>query len=159
MVLDMVCYFYTWMEYLMYLWSTTIYRKCCPFCDMTSVWNAVIFPAIVLDWDICCQRSYIAADLTYLTAIVGVMVMFLFMPVQTYCYKRDKMRQPNQRGRPEARIITSLVTVWLYPISLFWFAFTSNGKTSYWSPIIAGGVLFFVDPLLYLGMLNYITGK
>ena len=105
------------------------------------------------------HNSYISADLTYLTAVVGVTIMFLFMPIQTYFYKRDKRRQPHQHGRPEARIITSLVTVWLYPISLFWFAFTSNGKTSYWSPVVAGGVLFFTDPLLYLGMLNYITGK
>lgn len=31
------------------------------------------------------------------------------------------------------------------------------GSTSYWSPIVAGGVLGFCDPLLWLAMLNYIT--
>ena len=83
--------------------------------------------------------------------------MFLFMPVQTYLFKRDRLNRGGQ-SRPEARFITSLVTVWLFPVSLFWFAFTSNGKTSFWSPVVAGGVLGFADPLLYLSMLNYITG-
>lgn len=82
--------------------------------------------------------------------------MFLFVPVQTYFYTQDKTRNSG-RGRPEARFFTSLVTVWLFPISLLWFAFTSTGSVSYWSPIIAGGVLGFADPLLWLSMLNYIT--
>ena len=79
------------------------------------------------------------------------------MPVQTYLYKRDRLKRGGQ-GRPEARFLTSMVTVWLFPVSLLWFAFTSNGKTSFWSPVVAGGVLGFADPLLYLSMLNYITG-
>ena len=83
--------------------------------------------------------------------------MFLFMPVQTYLFKRDRLRRGH--NRPEARFLTSLVTVWLFPISLFWFAFTSNGDTSFWSPVVAGGVLGFADPLLYLSMLSYITGE
>jgi len=99
--------------------------------------------------------SYIGADLTYLNFVVGVVVMFCFVPVQTWLYKRDRER--NGRNRPEARFLTSLVTVWLFPVSLFWFAFTSNGKTNYWSPVVAGAVLGFCDPLLYLGMLNYLT--
>lgn len=100
--------------------------------------------------------SYIGADLTYLNFIVGVCIMFCFMPVQTWLYKSDRERRGGQ-GRPEARFLTSLVTIWGFPISLFWFAFTSNGKTSFWSPVVAGGLLGFCDPLLYLSMLNYIT--
>ncbi|KAF4309850.1 putative vitamin b6 transporter bsu1 protein [Botryosphaeria dothidea] len=99
--------------------------------------------------------SYIGADLTYLNFVVGVTIMFIFLPVQTYFYKRDRERRGA--GRPEARFLTSLVTVWGFPISLFWFAFTSDGNTSFWSPVVAGGVLGFSDTLLYLGMLNYIT--
>jgi hypothetical protein len=53
--------------------------------------------------------------------------------------------------------LSSLACIWLFPISLFWFAFTSNGKTSFWSPVVAGGVLGFADPLLYQSMLSYIT--
>lgn len=100
--------------------------------------------------------SYIGADLTYLNFVVGVTVMFIFVPVQTYYFTRDRERNGGQ-PRPEARFITSLVCVWLFPISLLWFAFTCSGNTSYWSPVVAGGVLGFCDPLLYLAMLNYIT--
>ena len=102
--------------------------------------------------------SYLSADLTYLNFVVGVTIMFLFMPVQTYLFKRDRLKRGGQ-GRPEARFLTSLVTVWGFPLSLFWFAFTSDGNTSFWSPVVAGAVLGFSDPLLYLSMLNYITGE
>lgn len=81
--------------------------------------------------------------------------MFAFIPVQTYFYTRDRLRHGSPR--PEARFLVSLVTVWLFPITLLWFAFTSTGNVSYWSPIVAGGVLGFADPLLWLSMLNYIT--
>lgn len=100
--------------------------------------------------------SEVSADLTYLNFVVGVLVMFCCVPIQTYLFTKD--RKKNGTNRPEARFLMSLVTVWLFPITLFWFAFTSNGKTSYWSPIVAGGVLGFADPLLWLSMLNYITG-
>lgn len=103
------------------------------------------------------HRSAIGADLTYLNFVVGVTVMFMFIPVQTYLYKRDRERRGGPR--PEARFLTSLVTIWGFPISLFWFAFTSDGNTSFWSPVVAGAILGFSDPLLYLSMLNYITGK
>jgi hypothetical protein len=101
---------------------------------------------------------YLDADLTYLNFLVGVTIMFCLVPIQTYFYKRDRLKRGGQ-GRPEARFLTSLVTVWGFPISLFWFAFTSDGSVSYWSPIMAGLLLGIVDPLLYISMLNYITGK
>ncbi|OAP56305.1 hypothetical protein AYL99_09484 [Fonsecaea erecta] len=99
--------------------------------------------------------SYIGASLTYLNFCVGVTVTFIFVPVQTYLFRRDRLKHGRQR--PEARFLTSLVTVWLFPISLFWFAWTCDGSVSYWSPVVAGAVLGFCDPLLWLAMLNYIT--
>ncbi|KAI9837945.1 MAG: hypothetical protein M1837_002653 [Sclerophora amabilis] len=100
--------------------------------------------------------SYIQADLTYLNFVVGVIVMFCFMPVQTFLFKRDRIKRGNQ-SRPEARLLSAVVAVWLFPISLFWFAFTSDGNTSYWSPVVAGAVLGFSNTLLYLSMLNFLT--
>ncbi|KAL6244682.1 hypothetical protein RBB50_008210 [Rhinocladiella similis] len=99
--------------------------------------------------------SYIGADLTYLNFCVGVTVTFCFVPVQTYLFRRDRLKHGYHR--PEGRFLVSLVTVWLFPISLLWFAFTCDGSVSYWSPVVAGGVLGFCDPLLWLAMLNYIT--
>ncbi|KAK4937371.1 hypothetical protein LTR10_021980 [Elasticomyces elasticus] len=99
--------------------------------------------------------SYIGADLTYLNFCVGVTVTFMFVPLQTYLFRRDRLKHGHHR--PEARFLVSLVTVWLFPISLLWFAFTCDGTVSFWSPVVAGGVLGFCDPLLWLAMLNYIT--
>ncbi|KAI1342168.1 MFS general substrate transporter [Xylariaceae sp. FL0016] len=99
--------------------------------------------------------SYIDADLTYLNFVVGVVTMFCFIPVQTWLFKRDRAKHGH--GRPEARFLTSLVTVWGFPISLLWFAFTCDGNTSFWSPVVAGAFLGFCDPLLWLSMLNYIA--
>lgn len=82
--------------------------------------------------------------------------MFAFIPVQTWFYKRDRKNNGGV-GRPEARFLTSLLFVWGFPISLLWFAFTSDGSVSYWSPVVAGGLLGFCDPLLWLAMLNYIA--
>ncbi|KAI0840801.1 MFS general substrate transporter [Hypoxylon sp. FL0890] len=100
--------------------------------------------------------SYMAADLTYLNFVVSVTVMFAFIPVQTWFYKRDRKRNGGV-GRPEARFLTSLLFVWGFPISLLWFAFTCDGSVSFWSPVVAGGFLGFCDPLLWLSMLNYIA--
>jgi hypothetical protein len=80
----------------------------------------------------------------------------VFAPLQTWAYARDRARRGGH-GRPEARFLLSLGLVWLFPISLFWFAFTSNGNTSFWSPVVAGVVLEIGDSFLWLNMLNYIT--
>lgn len=81
--------------------------------------------------------------------------MFCIVPFQTWLYKRDRLK--HGINRPEARFLTSLVGVWGFPISLLWFGFTSDGKTSFWSPVVAGGLLAVCDPLLWLAMLNYLT--
>jgi hypothetical protein len=83
-------------------------------------------------------------------------MFIIFVPIQTALFVRDT-RQNGGVSRPEARFLLSLVTVWGFPASLFWFAFTSSGNVSYWSPVIAGGMLGVADPLLWLSMLNYIT--
>ncbi|OCT44146.1 putative transporter [Cladophialophora carrionii] len=87
--------------------------------------------------------SYVGASLTYLNFCVGVTVTFCFVPVQTYLFRRHRLQHGHM---PEARFLTSLVAVWLFPVSLFWFAWTCDGA-----------VLGFCDPLLWLAMLNYIT--
>lgn len=97
----------------------------------------------------------IQAEVTYLNFVVGVTLVLLFQPLQTWLFKRDRLKNGGV-ARPEARFLLSLVTVWGFPLGLFWFAFTSNGKTNYWSPIIAGLVLAVADPLLWLAMLSYI---
>lgn len=99
--------------------------------------------------------SYIAAECTYLNFVVGVAFVLVLQPVQTWLFRRDRLKNGGV-PRPEARFLLSLVTVWGFPLGLFWFAFTSDGSVNYWSPIVAGFVLAIADPLLWLAMLNYI---
>ena len=60
-----------------------------------------------------------------LTTEQGVTVTFCFVPVQTYLYTRYRLKHGQ---KPEARFLTSLVCVWLFPVSLFWFAWTCDGE-------------------------------
>lgn len=99
--------------------------------------------------------SAIAAECTYLNFVVGVAFVILLQPIQTWLFKWDKARNGGV-PRPEARFMLSLVTVWGFPLGLFWFGFTSDGSVNYWSPIMAGFVLAVADPLLWLAMLSYI---
>ncbi|ORY85524.1 MFS multidrug transporter-like protein [Protomyces lactucae-debilis] len=100
--------------------------------------------------------SYIDASLTYLNFAVGAAVMFCIVPIQTWLYKRDKQRNGGT-GRPEARLLLNLVTIWLFPGALFWFAFTSSGNVNYWSPIVAGAVAGTSNTMLYLSILTYLS--
>jgi len=84
--------------------------------------------------------------------------MFCLFPIQTYLYQRDRKKNGGV-GRPEARFLTSLYAVWVLPAALFWFAYTSNGQSSIWSPIIAGTFIGIVNPLLWLAELTYVLGK
>lgn len=99
--------------------------------------------------------SPILAEVTYLNFVVGVAFVLLLQPIQTWLFKRDRLKNGGL-PRPEARFLISLVTVWGFPLGLFWFAFTSDGSVNYWSPIVAGFVLALADPLLWLAMLSYI---
>jgi hypothetical protein len=100
--------------------------------------------------------SIISADLTFLNHVAGVLVLVAVTPVQTWLFSRDHKKHGH--GRPEARFLLSLIGFWLFPISLLWYAFTCDGNTSYWSPLVAGGVLGFAEAMIWLSMLNYVTG-
>jgi len=112
-----------------------------------------LFPIFAFNYGL----SDIATELTYLCFAVGVIIVFAYYPVQNWLFKRD-MRKNGGRPRPEARFLTSLVTIWGFVVGLFWAGGTSeNTTTSFWSPVIAFTVVGIADPLAWLAMLNYIT--
>ncbi|KAF8342981.1 uncharacterized protein EI90DRAFT_815150 [Cantharellus anzutake] len=104
--------------------------------------------------------SFTGGDLTFLGLGVGVVIMFIFLiPLQTWLVKRDRVKNGG-RIRPESRFLLSLFLVWGFPISIFWFAWTSAphlGHTTYWSPVCAGTMLGAIAPLVFLGILNYVA--
>ncbi|KAL2313571.1 Membrane transporter [Schizosaccharomyces pombe] len=111
-----------------------------------------LFPVFVDNY----KMGYMGANLTYLNFLVGVTIVVMLQPIQDWLYRWDKRRHGGV-ARPEARFLISLLTVWFFPAGLFWFAFTSDGRISWVSPLIAGGVLGVGDPQLWLAMINYIT--
>ena len=121
-------------------------------CTLLSVYRDGLFDIFVLNK----RLSYMGANLVHLNSIAGVVCMFLFVSAQPWIYGHHRPKWSG-RNKPEARFSTSLVTVWGFPISLFWFALTSNGN-QFWSPVLAGAVLEFSAALLWLSMLNNITG-
>lgn len=110
----------------------------------------------LFSWEWANVFRIMSADLTFLNKIAGVLVMVAITPIQTWLFARD--HKLHGHGRPEARFLLSLGIVWLFPISLFWFAFTSDGNISFWSPLVAGTVLGLAEAVIWLSMLNYVTG-
>ncbi|WBW71871.1 plasma membrane pyridoxal family transmembrane transporter [Schizosaccharomyces osmophilus] len=111
-----------------------------------------LFPVFKNNYDM----SYMHANETFLNFLVGVTIVVMMQPIQDWLYRRDKKKNGGI-DRPEARFLISLVTVWFFPLGLFWFAFTSSGNISWVSPLIAGGFIAVGDPQLWLAMLNYVT--
>ncbi|WFD03713.1 hypothetical protein MOBT1_002407 [Malassezia obtusa] len=72
-------------------------------------------------------------------------------------YLRLVKQNGGKPPAPEARLRMALVGAPLLVISLFWFAWTSYEKVSYWSPLIAGGVYGMAQYLIFLGLMVYIT--
>ncbi|KAA1468270.1 MFS general substrate transporter [Dentipellis sp. KUC8613] len=57
---------------------------------------------------------------------------------------------------PERRLEMTMVGAPLYAISFFWFGWTSYPSISFWSPLIAGGVMGFAIFCIFLSLFNYI---
>jgi len=83
---------------------------------------------------------------------------FLSMIIFAYSsslYFEKKFKETDGDPLPETRLIMTMPAAFLFPISLFWFAWTAN-KTSWVSPVIAtsifgiGAVWTIMPVLLYL---------
>ncbi|TFY78879.1 hypothetical protein EWM64_g5132 [Hericium alpestre] len=57
---------------------------------------------------------------------------------------------------PEHRLEMTLLGAPLYAMSFFWFGWTSYPSISFWSPMIAGGVMGFSIFCIFLSLFNYI---
>ncbi|CDZ96474.1 mfs general substrate transporter [Phaffia rhodozyma] len=63
---------------------------------------------------------------------------------------------PPQPVPPEVRLEMALIGSWMFVIALFWFGWTSFPSISYWSPLLAGGMLGWAILYLFLSLFNYI---
>ncbi|KAI5835231.1 MFS general substrate transporter [Schizophyllum commune Tattone D] len=98
-----------------------------------------------------------ATGLTYLPIAVGgfiavCMNIFYFNPR----YERTLKRCAPEPVPPEKRLEMALLAAPLYAISFFWFGWTSYPTISFWSPLIAGGLMGMSICMLFMSLFNYI---
>ncbi|PWN30299.1 MFS general substrate transporter [Jaminaea rosea] len=90
--------------------------------------------------------------------IGGVIAVVIFMTVFNPRYVKLMKAQPKGgRVPPEERLLPVMVAAPALVISLFWFAWTSYPSISYWSPMLAGGLLGLALLFIFVGLFNYIV--
>ncbi|KZP18299.1 MFS general substrate transporter [Athelia psychrophila] len=76
--------------------------------------------------------------LAFLGIGVGILAGAILTPIQTRIYWRAIDKSENGRAPPEARLHLAMVGGVLLPVSLFWFAWTSQPSVHWIVPILAG---------------------
>ncbi|KAH9968846.1 major facilitator superfamily domain-containing protein [Russula dissimulans] len=83
---------------------------------------------------------------------VGVIIYLIFFNPR---YERYIEEYAPAKVPPEARLETTLLAAPLFAISFFWFGWTSYPSISFWSPLVAGGLMGFSIFLIFLSLINY----
>jgi hypothetical protein len=89
---------------------------------------------------------------------IGVVLVWFVMPTQTRLYREDKAKHQGH-ALPESRLLLVHDILWLFPVALFWSAFTGGAQYSKWHQALTGGLVAFTDSFLYQCLLIYILGK
>ncbi|KAI0283386.1 major facilitator superfamily domain-containing protein [Russula aff. rugulosa BPL654] len=84
--------------------------------------------------------------------VVGVISYLVYFNPR---YDRYVDQYAPAKVPPEARLEVTLVAAPLFAISFFWFGWTSYPSISYWSPLMAGGLLGFSIFMIFLSLINY----
>ena len=84
------------------------------------------------------------------------------IPVAIICLIDSRRTQRHilagRKPRPEERLHIAMFAAILFPISMFWFAWTANFNSVPWIvPTIAGGFLSMSICLVFVAYLNYLT--
>lgn len=91
-------------------------------------------------------------NLPFLAVFIGAVIGFLSLPAQL-AWQRRCIRKKGELG-PEDRL-GWLVTSPLFPISLFWFAWTSAPNIHWSSSVIATAVFGFSSHLIFVAISDY----
>ncbi|KAL2863370.1 major facilitator superfamily domain-containing protein [Aspergillus lucknowensis] len=152
---------------LMGLLSTTLTRPWKmlftePILFLLSLYMAFVFGILYLDFTAYPvvyreTRGWSSgiAGLSFLGICVGMTVATLASPYLNHIHRTYTQRLGGPF--PEARLPHLILTSWLIPISLFWFAWTATPPTHWISGIAAGVPFGFSLILLFLGITSYLT--
>ncbi|KAH8929613.1 MFS general substrate transporter [Atractiella rhizophila] len=89
--------------------------------------------------------------LAFLALTIGGILGGLTNPLQEWMYKRNV-----QRKGPEARLYSSIIGGFLFPIGSFIFAWT-QGNGPWWPPIIGIAIFTMGVYMIYLATFNYLS--
>jgi hypothetical protein len=88
-------------------------------------------------------------------SIGGVIGVLLYLVYFNPRYNRYVDQYAPDKVPPEARLEVTLLAAPLFAISFFWFGWTSYPSISYWSPLLAGGLIGFSIFMIFLSLINY----
>ncbi|KZT28599.1 MFS general substrate transporter [Neolentinus lepideus HHB14362 ss-1] len=94
--------------------------------------------------------------LAFLGVGVGNIIGTCLTPIQNRLYWRAMDRSPSGRAPPEARLYLMMGIAALLPISLFWFAWTSEPPVPWIVPVIAGAPFGCATAQIMLGVTAYL---
>ncbi|ETW87361.1 major facilitator superfamily [Heterobasidion irregulare TC 32-1] len=89
-------------------------------------------------------------------SIGGFLGVVVYLAVFDPRYNRALERYAPNPVPPEHRLEMPMLGAPIFAIAFFWFGWTSYPSISYWSPLIAGGVMGFGIFGIFLSLFNYI---
>lgn len=94
----------------------------------------------------------------FLPGVGGAFFAIATQPFQNYLYNRSARNSKSGKPLPEARLYTACFAVFMLPISIFWFAFTStHPEISYQIPMWSGFLFGYAEVAVYAGIWQYAT--
>lgn len=88
----------------------------------------------------------------FLGGVAGVISYLLYFNPR---YVRAQAKYAPEKVPPEMRLELAMVAAPLFPISFFWFGWTSYPNVSLWAPLVAGFPLGWSVVYIFLALFNY----
>lgn len=96
------------------------------------------------------------ANLPFFAVFFGAVLGFAALPFQQAIERRAAKKAPNGEPEPEIRLAW-LITSPLFPVSLFWFAWTAIPSVHWASSVVAAGMFGFVSHIIFVAVSDYTT--
>jgi len=95
------------------------------------------------------------SNLPFLALLVGSIISYIGYCLWNRFYFEQKFKDSKGKIKPEARLPMSLIGAFLFPVCLFWFAWTSN-RTHWISPVIASSFFGIGITWMFMPFLTYL---
>ncbi|CAO1618183.1 unnamed protein product [Sympodiomycopsis kandeliae] len=120
--------------------------------------NYMIIYGFILSFELVYGKSYGwsvgNSNLPFLAVIVGALLGFAAMPIQRAYERRAAAKAVDGEPEPEVRLYW-LLTAPLFPISLFWFAWTAVPNIHWISSVLSTVMFGFVSHIIFVAVSDY----